>query len=138
MDKALHDTVLGIAEDVRFWAEGKAEHGLENLKGWCAKASAELFRLLCKEGIESEIHLWVHKSYKKPRAAHVFLVVDDHVVDVTATQFEEFSNTPVLIMHHREAEVYEFYQTVKTFKSIPELIAGQKKTRWPTHQIAFK
>ena len=82
MDKTLRDTLVTIATDVRYWAEGRADQGDEDLNGWCAKASGQLFRVLQEEGIPAEIHMW---SWHNDESAHVFVVVEDHVVDVTVT-----------------------------------------------------
>ena len=135
MDKTLHDTLVTIATDVRYWAEGRCRPGDEDLNGWCAKASGQLFRELQEEGIEAEIHMW---SWHNDESAHVFVVVEDHVVDVTATQFGPFRNKPVLIMHKREAEAHEFYRMEKVFADADELRRHQKKTRWPNNQVAYE
>jgi hypothetical protein len=135
MNKTLHDTLVTIATDVRYWAEGRARSGDEDLNGWCAKASGQLFRTLQEEGIPAEIHMW---AWHNDESAHVFVVVEDYVVDVTATQFGPFRNKPVLIMHKREAEAHEFYRTVRVFADADELRKHQKKTRWPNNQVAYE
>lgn len=135
MDKVLHDSVMAIAVDVRHWVEARATYGEDDdLNGWCAIASAELHRQLAKAGIASEIHMW---HWDLDESAHVYCVVDDHIVDITATQFKQFRNVPVVILHCREAEVYDFYQTKEVFKDPLELRRMQKKTRWPPDQVAF-
>lgn len=68
--------------------------------------------------------------------SHVYLVVDDHVVDVTATQFDEFRGTPVVIAHYKEAEQHYFYQSSEIFGTPKELRKFQRKTGWPKNQIA--
>jgi hypothetical protein len=133
VDQTIQSYVSLVATQVRYWAEGKAQGKSRELDGWCAIASAHLFNELKKLGIECEIHAWVHKSGE----AHVYVVVDDHVIDVTATQFREFRNTPVVMMHQREAEQHEFYQTVSVFHSVEDLRKWQQKGRWPKHQIAY-
>ena len=132
MDKALRDTVTAIALDVRYWAEDRAKYAC--LSGMCAIASAELHRRLAEVGIASEIHVWY---WHYDESAHVYCVVDDFVVDVTATQFKEFRNRPVVIMHTREAEVYTYYQTQEVFKDAGSLRKMQKRTKWPAEQVAF-
>lgn len=133
MEANLQARVHALASSVREWASSKAFYGKDDdLQGWCAKASAKLFGKLKAEGILSEIHAWVGSD----GSAHVYLVVVDHVVDVTATQFSRFRGTPVLIMHHREAQEHEFYQTVNVFHSVPSLREWQKKEGWPAHQVA--
>lgn len=133
MKQALHDTVLAVATDVRYWAEGRSDNN--DLNGWCAIASAELFRQLQKEEIPAEIHYSL--CHLDGQSCHVYLVVDDHVVDVTATQFTEFRDKPVLIMHSREAEAYDFYVAKEIFNSAEALRIYQKKHRWVSDQIAY-
>ena len=134
MNSNLLGNVLNIASNVRCWAEARASNDCENLRGWCARASAELFKQLKKAGIPAEIHAW---TCGVSDAAHVFIVVEDHVVDVTATQFWQFSDMPVVIMHQRETVMYDFYQTSTSFKSVQELLVWQKKSHWPGDQMAF-
>jgi len=134
MNANLQSNVMAIATDVRYWAEGRASDDRPDLLGWCARASAELFKQLKAEDIDAEIHVWTAGVGEE---AHVFVVVDDHIVDVTATQFKEFAETPVVILHYKEAQAYEFYQTVHVFHSITELLSYQKKSRWPGSQLAF-
>jgi len=133
MDTALQSKVAAIAKRVRIWTTDrakKANYNPRDLTGWCAISAAYLFRELQKEGIKSAIHV---KDYYN---CHCFVVVDDHVVDVTATQFAEFRNKPIVIMHIKEAEAYSFYTTEKVFKLPDELRAHQLRTKWPKRQIA--
>jgi len=135
MDKALQDIVTAIAWEVRHWAEARAQfRDKDDLNGLCAIASAELHRRLGKAGIASEIHMW---TWDLDESAHVYCVVDDHVVDVTATQFKQFRGTKVVIMHCKEAEAYDFYQTKEVFKSAEQLRKQQKKEQWPSDQVAL-
>jgi hypothetical protein len=138
MDKTLFDTVLYIATDVRYWAEGRAEGDPKgnprDLNGYCAIASAELFRQLTREGLKPEIHVW---ECPETADSHAFVVVDDHVVDVTATQFREFADKSVVIMHVRVAEQYMYWNSSYSFSSVEALIKRQKKDRWPARQIAY-
>ena len=133
MDSNVESYVAMVATQVRYWAESRAPKEDHRLDGWCAIASARLFSELDKQGIKSEIHVWVAPSGE----AHVYVVVDDHVVDVTATQFREFRSSFVVIIHQREAEQYEFYRTVEVFHSVKDLRKWQKKGRWPARQMAY-
>ena len=129
------DQIKAIATDVRQWAESRAEggYGEGDLCGWCAIASGELFRKLQKAGIESEIFLHESKSL-----GHAFVVTQDYVVDVTATQFHEFRDKTVIIMHLREAEAYLYYSSItRVFKDVDSFRRFQKKNGWPTYQIAY-
>ena len=131
MKKELRDKVLPIARSVRKWAERKAEaakYNPDTLCGWCAIASAHLFRALKNEGIESELHYV---------SGHCFVVVDDYVVDVTATQFAELRAGDVFIKHHKEVDQHWFYQSSHIFEKPMELREHQLKENWPRRQIAY-
>jgi hypothetical protein len=136
MNKSTRDIVKDIANDVRDWCEWQAEdvdYNVETLEGWCAIASAELHTRLLHASINADLHMW--ESGDGP--CHCFVVVDDYVVDVTATQFKEFHNRPILIMHYKEAEVYEYYRSTHTFGRAKDLRRYQKREGWPKYQIAY-
>jgi len=138
MNRMLRDTVLGHAKKVRSWAEvtnkrRKYPHS-SDLNGWCAIASAKLHRELAEVGIVSELHM-----AQGDWGCHVFLVIEDHVVDVTATQFGgEFLRQPIVIAHHKELEHHWFYQSCDVFPTAEELREHQIRTGWPENQTAHK
>lgn len=135
MDRNLRQHVVSLARKVRAWAEerdDKQQHPTGDLNGWCAIASGKLSRELAKNEIAHELHV-----QSSDYGCHVYVVVDDHVVDVTATQFPEFQNTPVLVMHCREAECYDFYKSSANFTTVEQLIKYQRKQNWSTNQIAY-
>ena len=125
-----------VALETRAWAEWEADSAdsrSEDLNGWCAIASGELHKRLEKVGIKAEIHM----ARTEECSCHVFVVVDDHVVDVTATQFHLFRGEHVLIKHQRELDHHWFYLTEQVFKSAKELRRHQIKTDWDKAQIAY-
>lgn len=131
MNKELQDKVHAIATKVRQWTEDRASRAnfnMGDLCGWCAIASAQLQREFIKNKIVSEIHY---------NTRHCFVVVDDYVVDVTATQFSDFKKFPVLIIHSKEVESEIFYTTHMTFKYPSELRDYQLRENWPKRQIAY-
>ena len=136
MNKQLHGRVAAIALGTRIWVQERADrknYNPEDLEGWCAIASAELHKRLTQDGIEADIHMWVSEWQE----CHCFCVVDDHVVDVTATQFKPFRTQELVIMHYKEAEAYEMYQSTNVFGCALELRRFQKRERWPSEQIAY-
>tara|TARA_R110000868_G_scaffold391553_1_gene661767 strand:+ start:137 stop:547 length:411 start_codon:yes stop_codon:yes gene_type:complete len=130
------DLVQSIATDVRYWAEGVAEGTYKegDLNGMCAIASAELWRHLNRKGIKAELHGWI--CPQDEQSAHVFLVVDDHVVDITATQFSKLKNKIVFIEHKKMAERWDWYRSQDVFNDPKELIRWQKTWGWPGDQVA--
>lgn len=136
MDMVSRDRIINIAQRVRNWCQEKADwsdYNADDLNGWCAIAAGQLHRELSKLGIRSTIHM-----YDQYGECHVFVVVDDHVVDVTATQFREFSHKPVVLMHMKEAEVYEFYRSDRIFDSVHALRQHQRADGWNSRQIAYE
>lgn len=137
MNKELRALISEHARRVRIWAEGTNRRRRypqpDNLNGWCAIASAKLWRQLKAAGIDAEIHMATEDI-----GCHVFLVIEDHVVDITATQFHEFRDKKLVIMHHREAEQYWYYQTADVFETAEELRANQIRTGWPIDQTAHR
>jgi len=138
MDKVLLETVKSIAEDVRGWAEELAykreQWKSHNLNGYCAIASAELHRRLTRAGIEATLHV----SIQSDGSCHVYCVVSDHIVDVTASQFRELRDQPIYIVHHREGQRYYFYDDTASFNTAADLRRHQLQTGWPQKQVAYK
>jgi hypothetical protein len=138
MNQLLQDKVTTIALATRAWVvdqvvlSGCSEK--DDLMGWCAIASGELHKRLKKGGINAEIHMWAREACG---TRHCFVVVDDHVVDITATQFRQFRNKELVIMHTKEAEVFEMYESSKVFTSAIALQRFQEQECWPSDQIAY-
>lgn len=124
-----------IALEARSWVEYEADKindGDNGLSGWCAIASGELHKRLRRAGIGAEIHMAQVNS-----SCHVFVVVDDYVVDITATQFYHFRSETVLIKHVRELAHHWFYRAVDVFMSAKELRRNQIKGGWEKAQICY-
>lgn len=134
MDHATRASVTRIAEHVRYWVSTRAPQHEQSLIGWCAIASGMLFKKLQSAGIVAELRMWTCPDTLN---SHVFVVVEDHVVDVTATQFAEFRAQPVVVMHERVACEYQFYHHTNVFRSVDELRQVQISERWPHKQVAY-
>jgi len=130
--------VRAVAEEVRDWAEDLAlkrdKYQDKCLNGYCAIASAELHKRLSKEGIRATLHL----SIQSCGSCHVYCVVSDYIVDVTATQFRELRDQPIYIIHHREGQQYYFYDDTEVFDDHRALRRHQVQTGWPQDQVAHK
>ena len=135
MQENLRMRVLSVAREVREWTEmqnNKREYHSEDLVGWCAIASAQLSRRFVVEEIPHRICMC-----EDDIGCHVFLIVDDHVVDVTATQFIAYEKEPVVIIHEREASACWYYQISREFQTPSELRRYQQKVGWPSDQTAY-
>jgi hypothetical protein len=131
MNNDLRSRVLIVAKHVRQWTQDKANrtrYNPHNLCGWCAISAAHLFRELRRKNIDVELH-YVRN--------HCFTVVDDYVVDVTATQFVDFEDVEINILHYKEAQEYRFYNTEKIFTTPTQLRDHQLRTKWPTREICY-
>lgn len=128
------DYIEAVAHDVRRWAEIRARrghaYGKHNLCGWCARASAELHLRLRLAGIASEIRVF------DGFVGHAFLYTHGHVVDVTATQFQELRDEPVVILTQDQAADYRFYDHDHSFSTVAGLRAWQEMRGWPACEIA--
>jgi hypothetical protein len=131
-----HTLIRSVASQVRQWCEERDQLEREptnHLGGWCAIASAHLWRELRRKGIEAVIGITQREWY-----SHCYVIVEDHIVDVTATQFKEFRDLAIVVLHEREAATYDFYNTTETFSDARALRQFQKKNRWPTEQVCYE
>lgn len=93
-----------------------------DLGGLCAKASYALFDRL--------------KNHNMPVAMagndqHFFVICDNHIIDVTATQFGH--TEPVVVKPIEEADK-DYWTRIYTFETYPEITDYFTKSAWPTHQ----
>ena len=124
-----------IAASCRTWAEefaNEAELFSSDLNGLCGIASAKVFLELKAKGYKPVIHLHAGDD-----CAHCFVVVEDYIVDVTATQFWGHKDVKVVVLHEKEAVEFEYYTTSKTFTTVKALRKHQESTQWPSEQIAY-
>jgi hypothetical protein len=131
MNRDLRTRVYAIAKKVRSWTQQKADranYNAHNLCGWCAISSAELHTQLSQENINSELHYV---------GGHCFVVVDDYIVDVTATQFANFEDKEINIIHLKEADEFWYYQTSSVFSDAKALQRHQIKQKWPKRQLCY-
>lgn len=121
--------ILSIASQVRSKFEKKYGYSLE---GYCSLASAELFTQLKKHGYSPVLHLR-NTEY----TGRVFIEVDDHVLDITATQFDGnwSSYSPVMFIDIQEKEEYHFWQDSRQYNTLEDLKSELKNTDWPEDQI---
>lgn len=145
MNKKTHDRIRRVARTVRDWAEQYAAdcsewYYPEDLCGLCAIASARLHLALHRQKIRSTLVMSQNEF-----GAHVFCVVGDYVVDVTATQFhndwhdrESRSIPRVLIRKQKSLRKHGWiWKTHKSFKSANALKMHQKRTGWGPEQTAL-
>ena len=136
LSPSLEIQIRTVARTVRQWCEERDNAQpcpTGDLEGWCAIAAVNVWLLLHKQGITSDIHYW-----ENALGFHAYNVVEDFVVDVTATQFSQYRNQPIVIIHKRLAEVNMFHQTSHIFDTAKDLIAYQRKIKVVSEQQAFE
>lgn len=120
-----------IAQQTRQWAERYAREQFfpfsPTLAGLCAIASVELFRRLAAAGFVPCLAV----SHAGP-GDHCFVVVAEHVADVTATQFGE---TEVVIEPLARAANLSYWQVHAHFWSARALQEYLRESQWPPRQL---
>jgi hypothetical protein len=108
--------VKDLARETRLWAEqiARNEEFPNDLCGLCLRASARLFTQLSTKGYTPQICL----SEDSTTGYHVFIKLNDMIIDVTATQFRYHS--PILIRHQRELRNFPYKKYV-AFTSLESL-----------------
>jgi len=116
--------VKDIAFFAREWSEAfNSKHTIawdEDLCGMCAISAAFLFRELKRAGYRPVL---AYSDY------HFFVLIDDYIVDVTATQFTVLREVlPSIVVRHKnevEAKEYFFWRVTKTFTSLRQMFIFQ-------------
>lgn len=121
-------TLYHIANSTRLWVEQQCEEN-SDLMGMCAVASCELFNRLQERNISPTLHIAIH-DYE----AHVFVVAENYIIDVTATQFGVTDK--IVVRPNQNFTILNWYwRSSRTFNSVAELIQYQQQTHWPNDQI---
>ena len=122
--------VRRIARAARKWAEEYAESvgAFSDLMCLCAISSAELHKRLRKEK---------QPSILVENNTHCFVMCDDYVVDITATQFGIQEEVYIRKHDHSAVKNKYFYRINNKFRSVKKLREHQKKEGWPRDQIAL-
>ncbi len=118
--------IVEIAHKTRRWAEACSRHshfGL-SLVGFCAKGSARLYTNLVEAGFPAQIGLC-----DKVDESHAFVMVQDHVVDITATQF---GLKPVEIVPTSIKDAQSFWRTDFIFDRLEDFLTQIHD--WPPYQ----
>jgi len=126
--------ILEVATDARAFMETFARDNPTigdptTLGCYCAIASGHLHTALKKNGIKAQIAINDH---------HAFVLVDDgsHIVDITATQFDDEYDPVMLLPLPSEPNREEFWEPKAVFNSPRALRKHQVKDGWPMDQRA--
>ncbi len=99
-----------------------------DLCGYCAEGSAELFDKLKKRGYNVDIAV-------NEKQNHVFCLVDDNIiVDVTSCQFG-LEKITIDNKNDLEEKYYNIYKIGHTYKSKNDFKIYQLTAYWPAEQI---
>jgi hypothetical protein len=124
--------VIDHAKRARVWAE---EYAFKNpnlfdstLCGLCAIASVKLFELLSDDGytplIAASVEGW---------EMHVFILLSGELIDITASQYGQ----PPIVITDKARANKRYWRIDRTFQSVEDFLAWQRKERWIPSQIAL-
>lgn len=138
----LYKILKGFASQARDWlasgemADRSSRFAVsDDMTGYCAVGSAYLSNLLTKAGIPHEIHM-----SRQRFGDHVYVVVEDYIVDVTASQFNGWPwlvepLNPIEVRHRISlTDDHLHWKTATTFSAIDELSALIDSEVWPEEQ----
>ena len=149
MPRSPMDQIRHIARQTRRWAL-RHRHKVwadATLCGMCAIASAELHKRLTAAGFSAAI------AFRNTAdEGHAFVICDELIVDVTATQFGWITRRGADLRYTRErrcraVEIVPlsdkasrplFWQETAIYDSLDALVLRQKQSGWPPDQIAWK
>jgi hypothetical protein len=124
------ENIKEIAIQARAWAESyqlkNSKHFPECLSSLCAIASSYLSHQLTQNNIENSIAFC-----DTDRVAHFFVICQDKVIDITATQFSS-KLKPVEIRDLDTINLKDtnFWEATYVFNSPIEILEYQKQTNW--------
>lgn len=102
----------------------------DRLGGMCAIASSHLWFLFQDAGFKPQIAL----SQNSWNGAHVFVILDNEMWDVTASQFGAKVPDIVCMPAEEAAKARWYWKPLKTFNTPAELRQDQIETGWPSDQ----
>lgn len=126
------NVVRALASEVRQWAEKikKEEPKLgydEGLGGLCARSSARLLTVLHKYNFDAVAY---------SNNCHVFVILDKHVVDVTATQFARQYDK--VVIEKVQNCTQSWWRREFIHYDGRSLRTHQLRSGWPPWQTAFE
>jgi hypothetical protein len=126
--------IFKIAKSVRRWVE-RHPRSTESLIGWCGICSFRIFDRLKKINLRpifvSVSHPWLECD------CHCFVLCEDYLVDVTATQFG--FNKNIVILNIDDAKYMNWYWNLENifFKSYSKSRIKRFFEEWPDDQNPF-
>jgi hypothetical protein len=134
------DKIREIGTKVRNICLDKYKNRFDSsLSACCAIASGRLFKELSKVGYKPII---IENQYPDDDDyGHCYVMVEDYVIDVTATQFGQ--SEPICLFKYgehdeKDQESYWYWYNEnnrKTYNSVHELRQEQFRQNWPAEQI---
>ena len=139
MDNQTRLFIRDLARESRVWVEqlnawdhdyrDDPKDWVVDTSGYCAIASADLHQRLKDADCYAQIAM--SNGYL---GSHVFVLFDDHIIDITADQFSEFRERPLVFEHQRLLADSQWHSIDEIFDTVAALKRYQRKTGWPAHQ----
>jgi hypothetical protein len=101
--------------------------------GACAWASTYIQHRLLQEGIAARVAI-----SKFEGGHHAFVLTDQHLIDVTATQFSPYVTSylpEVIVMERRKTREFFWENVIALLKTPNEVVEYTKRQVWPESQI---
>lgn len=133
---AAHSKINTIASRGRYWIENHFSDIFDdNYEGACAWASTYILKQLQEAGINSYVAI---SQIPNKGGQHAYVVTDDVVIDVTATQFQDRVDKylpPIIVVGKNRAKEF-FWNDVITRLHTPQAVVDfTLEPEWPEEQI---
>jgi len=133
MNRQKRQAVKAITLGVRAWAEEYAVKNKFNddLCGLCAIAAAKLAEELRANGFDAVIGLSSIGCF----TYHAFVILDNHIIDITASQF---GHDRIMITPLKEGRRLRHWKVYKMFSSTTDFIRHLEGISWAPEQMPLE
>ena len=126
--------IESLARIARGWVEENLDPHFPDLCGTCAWASAFILKKFEKHGIEAKALV-----SKFDGGNHVFVVTRQYLIDVTATQFDVYTDDlfydPVIIAKKNKPKPFFWKNIIAELTTAEDLVRYTIRKKWPLDQI---
>lgn len=125
-----------IASQGRFWIESQfSEVFTDEYEGACAWASTYILKRLQEQNINAYVAI---SQLNNKGGQHAFVVTDNHIVDVTATQFQDRIDKflpPIIVVDKKKAREFFWHDVISRLHTPQAVVDFTLEPEWPEEQI---